>query len=235
MPAITVAMITLNEERAVGKVIDEIHAALGDADAEILIVDSSTDRTPAVAAEKGARVVRQFPARGYGQAMTRALEEARGDVVVTLDCDDTYPAGRILEIAESVLSGRADLVNASRLERRPASMPAPNYLANWLFAVAARVLLGVRATDLHSGMRAYRRTMLEALSFDGSGPALPVELLLKPALAGYRVSEVFIPYRDRIGATTLNRWSSTVWTFRRIFRLARRRFAPAERVLWPTS
>ncbi|MGA2183335.1 MAG: glycosyltransferase family 2 protein [Bryobacteraceae bacterium] len=234
MPTITVAMITLNEEQAVGKVIDEIRAALGSADAEILIVDSSSDRTPAVAEEKGARVVRQFPPRGYGRAMTRALAEARGDVVVTLDCDDTYPAGRILEIAGTVLSGRADLVNASRLEHRPASMPLPNYFANRMFALAARILLGVRTTDVHSGMRAYRRSMLEALTFDGSGPALPVELLLKPALAGFRVTEVFIPYRDRIGATTLNRWSSTVWTFRRILRLVKHRFAPAERVPWPT-
>ncbi len=120
-------MITLNEEAAVGKVIDEIRAALGTADAEILVVDSSSDRTPAIAEEKGARVVRQFPPRGYGRAMMRALEEARGDVVVTLDCDDTYPAGRILEIAETVLSGKADLVNASRLEEAP-SVHAPAQL-----------------------------------------------------------------------------------------------------------
>ena len=228
-------MITLNEEAAVGKVIDEIREAVGDADVEILIVDSSSDQTPAIAEEKGARVVRQFPARGYGRAMIRALEEAHGDVVVTLDCDDTYPADRILEIAEAILSGKADLVNASRLERRPASMPLPNYFANWLFAVTGWIVLGVKTTDLHSGMRAYRRSMLAAMSFDGSGPALPVELLLKPALAGYRVSEIFIPYRDRIGATTLRRWSSTIWTFRRIFRLVKHRFAPPERVLWPTS
>jgi hypothetical protein len=56
-------------------------------------------------------------------------------------------------------------------------------------------------------------------------PALPGELLLKPALAGYRVSEVFIPYADRIGATTLNRWASTIWTFRRILRLVPVRFS----------
>jgi glycosyltransferase involved in cell wall biosynthesis len=222
MPAITVAMITLNEEAAVAKVIDEIRTALGGADAEILIVDSSSDRTPAIAEAKGARVVRQFPPQGYGRAMARALAEARGDVVVTLDCDDTYPAGRIVELAETVLRGSSDLVNASRLERKPASMPLANYLANWLFAFTARILVGVRTTDVHSGMRAYRRSMLEALSFDPNGPALPVDLLLKPALAGYRVTEVFIPYRDRIGATTLHRWSSTVWTFRRIFRLASR-------------
>jgi len=55
---------------------------------------------------------------------------------------------------------------------------------------------------------------------DPNGPALPVDLLLKPALMGFRVKEVFIVYLDRIGETTLHRFSSTLWTFRRIFRLA---------------
>ena len=119
-----------------------------------------------------------------------------------------------------VLSGECDLVNASRLEKRPASMPWPNYLANWLFAVTGRILVGVKSTDLHSGMRAYSRQMIEQVKVDPNGPALPVDLLLKPALMGFRIKEVFIPYGERIGETTLRRWASTLWTFRRIFRLA---------------
>jgi len=224
MPSITVAMITLNEEKAVGKVIAEIQSAVAGLDAEILVVDSSKDRTPEIATAAGARVVRQFPPQGYGRAMGRALSEGLGDVVITLDCDDTYPAGRIPGLAQMVLSGRYDLVNASRLGKKPASMPMPNYLANWLFAFVSWLVLGVKTTDVHSGMRAYRKTMLDKMIFDPSGPALPVELLLKPALAGYRIAEVFIPYSDRIGATTLNKWDSTIWTFRRIFRLFPARF-----------
>jgi len=229
MPSITVAMITLNEENAVGKVIAEIQSATAGLNAEILVVDSSKDRTPEIAAAAGARVVRQFPPQGYGRAMDRALSEGRGDVVITLDCDDTYPADRIPQLAEMVLSGRYDLVNASRLESKPASMPMPNYRANWLFAFVSWIWLGVKTTDVHSGMRAYRKSMLEKMTFDLNGPALPVDLLLKPALAGYRIAEIFIPYRDRIGATTLRKWESTVWTFRRIFRLFPARFqSPAQ-------
>ena len=225
MPALTVAMITLNEEKAVAKVIADIRAALNGADAEILIVDSSTDQTAVIAAENGARVVRQFPPQGYGNAMARAFSEARGEVVVTLDCDDTYPAERILELANMVQSGAVDIVNASRLEHRPAAMPYPTYLANWLFAFTSYVVLGVKTSDVHSGMRAYRRSMLSAVRFDPNGPALPVDLMLKPALLGYQLAEVFIPYRDRIGNTTLHRWTSTWWTFKRIFRLLPLRFS----------
>ena len=217
---ISVAMITMNEEKAVAQVIQDIRAALGDRAHEIVIVDSSKDRTAEIAAELGARVIRQFPPKGYGPAMARVLKESRGDVVVTLDCDGTYPTNEIARIADMVLEGECDLVNASRLGTKPASMPWPNYLANWLFAMTGRVLAGVQSTDLHSGMRAYCRELLDRVEFDPNGPALPVELLLKPALAGYRIREIFIPYGERIGVTTLRRFESTVWTFRRIFRLA---------------
>ncbi len=164
--------------------------------------------------------------------MGRVLQECHGDVVVTLDCDGTYPASEIPRLADMVLSGQCDLVNASRLERRPESMPLANYLANWLFAVTGWLLVGVKSTDLHSGMRAYSHRVIQEVEFDPNGPALPVELLLKPALQGFRLREVFIPYGERIGETTLQRWSSTVWTFRRILRLAfSRLFLAAKRNL----
>src|SRR5580658_7351720 len=213
---ISVAMITMNEEKAVARVIGDIREALGTGNYEIVIVDSSRDQTAEIAERLGARVIRQFPPQGYGRAMGRVLNESRGDVVVTLDCDGTYPASEIPRIAAMVLNGECDLVNASRLEKRPASMPWPNYFANWLFAITGWLLIGEKSTDLHSGMRAYSREIIERVEFDPSGPALPVELLLKPALLGFNIREIFIPYGDRIGETTLQRFSSTVWTFRRI-------------------
>jgi glycosyltransferase involved in cell wall biosynthesis len=222
---ISVAMITMNEEKAVARVIEDIWDALHGREYEIVVVDSSRDATPSIAAGQGARVIRQFPPKGYGRAMGRVLQECCGDVVVTLDCDGTYPASEIPRLADMVLSGECDLVNASRLERRPPAMPLANYLANRLFAVAGWLLTGVKTTDLHSGMRAYSHRVIREVEFDPNGPALPVELLLKPALNGFRLREVFIPYGERIGETTLQRWSSTVWTFRRILRLACSRLA----------
>jgi glycosyltransferase involved in cell wall biosynthesis len=217
---ISVAMISMNEEKAVAGVISDIRSALGGRAHEIIIVDSSRDATPQIAERLGARVLRQFPPQGYGRAMARVLKESRGDVVVTMDCDGTYPAGQIARIADMVLKGECDLVNASRLERRPSAMPWANYFANWLFAMTGWILVGVKSTDLHSGMRAYSRKLIESVDVDPNGPALPVELLLKPALMGFGIREIFIPYGERIGETTLHRWSSTMWTFRRIFRLA---------------
>jgi glycosyltransferase involved in cell wall biosynthesis len=227
MPQITIAMITMNEEKAVAKVIDDIRKAVKGHDAEILLVDSSKDATPEIAAAKGARVVRQFPPQGYGRAMGRALSEARGKVVVTLDCDDTYPTSDILPFAAKVLSGEWDIVSGSRLRRKPDSMPLSNYIGNRVFAITGWLVTGVKSTDLHTGMRAYSKALLDDVDFELDGAALPVELMLKPALLGYRVQEVFINYHDRIGDSTLHKWDSTMWTFKRIFRLFRLRFVGA--------
>jgi hypothetical protein len=213
--SLTVGMISMNEEGAVGGVIDDIkkHAP----EAEILLVDSSKDSTPQIAEERGARVVRQVPPKGYGPAMDRLLYETKTDVIVTMDCDGTYPADRILEFHRMIEEG-ADLVNGTRTHHRPEAMPLANYVANRVFAETARILHGVPTTDVHSGMRAYRTSMLRGIDVDPKGPALPVELLVVPARFGYRIVEVDIPYFERIGTTTLHRFDSTKWTFKRLLR-----------------
>jgi glycosyltransferase involved in cell wall biosynthesis len=211
-------MITMNEEGAVGKVVDDIRRVAPDA--EILVVDSSRDRTAEIAEARGCRVIRQFPPQGYGPAMNRAVREASGDVVITLDCDDTYPVEAIPKLAAMVEEGW-DLVNTTRVRKRPQAMPFANFVANRVFALGARLLHGIRTTDVHSGMRAYRKSMIDAVQWDEKGPALPVDMLIIPYRRGFRVTEIAIDYRERIGQTTLRRWSSTLWTFRRLWRARR--------------
>jgi 2-polyprenyl-3-methyl-5-hydroxy-6-metoxy-1,4-benzoquinol methylase len=213
---VAVALISRNEENAVVSVVESIRRSAPDA--RVVLVDSSTDRTAERAEACGATVIRQIPPRGYGPAMMTALRaaSAQSDVVVTLDCDGTYPAELIPDIANLVLDDGWDIVNATRLARRPKAMPFENWIGNVVFAKTTNLVHGTKVTDVHSGMRAYRSTMLDALEFRAEGPALPVELLVKPARLGYRVIEVPIPYRDRIGVSTLRRFDSTLWTFRRI-------------------
>lgn len=211
---LTVAMITRNEEKAIGKVIGDIRRAVPEA--EILVVDSSNDRTAEIAEELGARVVKQFPPRGYGPAMDTALRSAAGKVVVTLDCDDTYPADMIPEMARLVLEEGYDIVDGSRLRSKPKAMPWLNYFANFGFALFASVLFLRRVTDLHSGMRAYRKDLIDGLTYTVHGAALPVELLLRPLKMGKRLKVVYIEYRERIGQTTMRPLQSAWWTLKRI-------------------
>lgn len=211
---LTVSMITMNEEGAVAKVIRDIRSVAPDA--EILLVDSSKDRTAEIAQELGCRVIKQFPPQGYGPAMDRAVREAAGDIVITLDCDDTYPVEVIPRLVHLIDEGY-DLVNTTRTWRRPKAMPFANYLANRFFALGARVLHGLKTTDVHSGMRAYRKSMIDQVRWEARGAALPVDMYVIPFRRGFRVTEIPIDYRERIGQTTLHRFSSTWWTFKRLW------------------
>ncbi len=212
---LTVSMITMNEEGAVAKVIGDIRRVAPEA--EILLVDSSKDRTAEIAQELGCRVIKQFPPQGYGPAMTRAVREASGDIVITLDCDDTYPVEVIPQLVALIDEG-FDLVNTTRTWKRPKAMPFANFLANRFFALGARVLHGLKTTDVHSGMRAYRKTMIDAVTWEPRGAALPVDMYVIPFRRGFKVTEIPIDYRERIGQTTLHRFSSTFWTFKRLWK-----------------
>lgn len=211
---LSVVMITRNEERAISKVIKDIKKNVP-LKTEILIVDSSSDQTAEMAQKMGARVIKQFPPKGYGPAMMKALTEAKGKIVITMDADNTYPAEYIPKLMELAHQGY-DVVNASRLRGKPATMPWINYLANLATAILASGLYGKWTTDLHSGMRMYKKNVLVRTHFNPNGPALPVDLWLKPILLGCRTKEIFIPYRTRIGESKMNPIPGLYWTLRRI-------------------
>lgn len=214
---LSVVMITMNEEQAVVTVIQDIKKVVPEA--EIIIVDSSQDNTAALALENGAKVIRQFPPCGYGPAMTKALRAGTREVILTLDCDNTYPARQIPILAKLILEEGYDLVDASRLQKKPAAMPWANYLGNRIFAGLASALFLTRLTDLHSGMRAYRKTMLDTLEFEAKGAALPVELLLKPLALRYQIYILYIDYHERIGESKMQAFETSWWTLKRIIKV----------------
>jgi precorrin-6B methylase 2 len=214
--SLTVGMLTMDEEPSVERMIEGIRQSAPDA--AIVCVDSSVkDQTPVIAERMGARVVRQLPPRGHGPAMERLMYEAaaQSEALIYLDCDFTYPLEMIGTIRRILESG-ADVVNAARIRSRPAAMPVSNYIANKAFVWCARLLDGVPISDLHSGMRGYRSSVIRSFSFDGEGDALPIDTLLWPARSGYRVIEIPIDYQERVGASKLRKLAGTFWTFIRL-------------------
>ncbi len=229
---VAIVMITMDEQDSIARVARDLRRDVPGA--TVTIVDSSSDRTPQIAVEEDVEVVRQFPPRGYGPAMVKALTHPQRPIVVTLDCDDTYPTGSIPELVEMVRRG-CDIAGTTRLAGgRPPAMPWTNYLANRLFNVVASILFLRAVRDVHSGMRAYRRQTIHAFAWLVDAPALPVELLLLPIRAGLDVREIPIPYGERIGESTLDRLSSAVWTLRRIVRARTARLSDVRNPLGET-
>ena len=197
---VAVVMGTYNEEAAVGTVLDDI-ADVTDDRAEVVLVDSSSDRTPEIAREKDATVIEQ-PPRGYGEAVREAVLAPDRPVVVTTDCDDTYPMEALPTFLDRINEGY-DVVSGDRLYYGADAMPGFNRLGNVGFALVSSLLLGERVHDVTTGMRAYRREMLHDITWT-ENTGLSAELLLRPVARGYDVIEEPIEYRERAGETTLD-------------------------------
>ena len=197
---LAVVMGTYNEEAAVETVLCDIGDVTDDR-AEVVCVDSSDDRTPEIAREHGARVIEQ-PPMGYGHAVREAVLTPERPVIVTTDCDDTYPMERLPQFLELINDGY-DVVSGDRLYHGAAAMPEFNRLGNAAFAVVASVRSGDRVHDTTTGMRAYRRELLHDIEWT-ENTGLSAELLLRPLIRGYRIREEPIPYRERAGETKLD-------------------------------
>jgi glycosyltransferase involved in cell wall biosynthesis len=197
---VTVAMGTYNEEEAIETVLTDIEDVT-DGRASVVCVDGSSDRTPAIAREHGATVIEQEP-QGYGVAVAAAIQAAETPVVVTTDCDDTYPMERIPDFLERVNEGY-DVVSGDRLYWGADAMPAFNRFGNAAFAAIASVLVGERLHDTTTGMRAYHRDVVEDVEWT-QNTGLSAELLIRPVCREYDVIEEPIQYAERLGETKLD-------------------------------
>ncbi|WP_437942514.1 hypothetical protein [Sorangium sp. So ce341] len=132
-------------------------------------------------------------------------------------CDFTYPTEYIPVLRRIIEEEGADVVNCARTRSRPAAMPLPNHVANRAFAAMAHLMHGIPTCDVHSGIRAYRSSVIRSFDFDGEGDALPIDTLLFPAKCVYRVIEMPIAYHERVGQSKLRKLAGTVWTMIRLF------------------
>ncbi|ELY87413.1 dolichyl-phosphate hexose transferase [Natrinema altunense] len=197
---VSVVMGTYNEEEAIGKVLTDIDEVT-DGKAEVVCVDGSSDRTPEIARDHGATVIEQEP-QGYGVAVRAAILEPDRPIVVTTDCDDTYPMEQLPEFLALINDGH-DVVSGDRLYHGADAMPGFNRFGNQVFAAAASILMGTRVHDTTTGMRAYRRDVVESIEWT-ENTGLSAELLIRPLMRGYDVREHPIEYRERAGQTKLD-------------------------------
>jgi hypothetical protein len=209
-PEISVIIPCLNEEDAVGKVVDHAFEGIrrSGRSGEVVVVDNaSTDRSPEIAMAHGATVVSE-PRRGYGSAYLAGLEASQGGYIVMGDADDTYPLDQLASFVDK-LDGGDDLVIGSRFDGtiHGDAMPFLNrFVGNPILTGMLNFLFGVKVSDAHCGMRAVRREALPVLDLHSTGMEFASEMVFKAYRRGLTVSEVPIDYYPRVGESKLNRF-----------------------------
>jgi hypothetical protein len=159
---------------------------------EVVVADNgSEDGSQQLARDAGARVV-DVPVRGYGAAIRAGIDAAHGRYVLMADADDSYALDQIDPFV-GALRGGADLVMGNRFAGgiEPGAMPALHrYLGNPVLSFLGRLFFRVPIHDFHCGMRAFRRDKAIRLGLQTNGMEFASELVVRAALAKWRIAEV---------------------------------------------
>jgi len=211
MSALSVVIPAYNEEDGIAEIANRVLAVKGDLarvgvnEFELLVVnDGSRDRTAEIARTiEGVRLINHPKNRGYGAALKTGFNAASGELIGFLDADGTYPPEYFPKLCTVAMNG-ADLVIGSRMAGAESKMPMTRRIGNIFFATLLSLISHQRVTDSASGMRVFKREVLERMY------PLPDGLNLTPVMStraiheGIRVAEVAIPYSERLGRSKLS-------------------------------
>ncbi|HXF85231.1 MAG TPA: glycosyltransferase family 2 protein [Anaerolineales bacterium] len=211
MTVLSVVIPAYNEEDGIAEIAQRVLAIEADLKKigvdrlELLVVDDgSKDRTAEVAASiPGVSLIRHPKNRGYGAALKTGFSKASGELIGFLDADGTYPPEYFPKLCEAALNG-VDLVIGSRMAGADSKMPLTRRIGNFFFANLLSLLGRQKVTDSASGMRVFKREILEQIY------PLPDGLNLTPVMStralheGIKISEIPIPYSERVGRSKLS-------------------------------
>jgi glycosyltransferase involved in cell wall biosynthesis len=189
---VDVVLPALNEAGALPQVLANLPAGYR----AIVVDNGSTDGTADIARALGATVV-NAEVRGFGAACWAGLQAATADIVCFMDADASFDAAELPRVVGPVAAGEIDLMMGSR-QAVPGAWPFHARLANKVLAFEIRRRSKVAVTDL-GPMRAVRREALLSLGMTDRRSGWPLEMVLRAQRAGWRIHEVPVTYRPRIG------------------------------------
>jgi glycosyltransferase involved in cell wall biosynthesis len=208
---LSVVIPAYNEEDGIAEIAQRVLAIeddlkkVGVGDLELLVVDDgSQDGTAQVTSGiKGVRLIQHSNNKGYGAALKTGFCQATGELIGFLDADGTYPPEFFPQLCLEALNG-GDLVIGSRMSGSDSQMPLTRRIGNLFFANLLSLLGRQHVSDSASGMRVFKREVLERVY------PLPDGLNLTPVMStraiheGIRMAEVPIPYSERVGRSKLS-------------------------------
>ena len=205
---VSVVIPCLNEAENIEQTVRLSQAALDSAGivGEVVVADNgSEDGSAALATAAGARVVHESR-RGYGSAYLAGFGAARGEYIVMLDADMTYPFDEIPRFVQELRDG-GQLVMGDRMDNiEPGAMHWVNrYIGNPILSGTLNLFFRTGIRDAHCGMRGLRRDILPTLDLRTTGMEFASEMVIRAAKEKLEIREFPISYAPRMGESKLSR------------------------------
>ncbi len=195
-----VCLPTRNEKDSIQPMIDEIKRLK----LPLFISDEkSTDGTIQVAEKNNVRVF-QRDGSGKGFGMRKAVEIAKKlgyDVIVTIDCDCTYPSGKIPELLAKIEGGAGMVIGVRDMRNIPPLHRIPNIAHTWAINILYFRWFGNWLHDINSGMRAWKVSSLKP--FKSKAFDIEAEITIRAIKDGLKVSEIPVAYEKRVGESKI--------------------------------
>jgi len=219
---VSVLIPTLNEQSGIEKTImsiprSELRSNLG-YELEVIVIDGdSTDSTVEIAEKMGARVVVERR-RGYGRALKSGFAAANGQIIVTIDADNTYPAGSIPEYIQVLEHGNYDFITINRFSNMEQGvMSITRRLGNKILTSLANLIYSLDLKDSQSGMWIMKKDFVSSIKLYSAGMSLSEEIKMI-AFKFFRSKEIDGIYHSRSGEAKLSVFSDGWENLKFLFR-----------------
>jgi glycosyltransferase involved in cell wall biosynthesis len=202
-PQTSIIVPAYNEEDGISVVLDKLsNIVKNDINYEVIVVDDgSSDATSEVASRFNFKLIRHEVNKGKGEALKTGIANARGDKIIWIDADDSYPAEFIPQMAGSLNS--YDIVVCSR-KYGTNHVPYFNRLGNFLFRNMIKKIYGFKPYDPCSGLYGARKRYLEMMNILARRFSIEPEISIKAGRMKLKMLDIPIEYRSRVGDTKLN-------------------------------
>jgi len=205
-PELSIVLPCRNEEQALSHCLTKIKEVIAKnkINAEIIVSDSSTDKSPEIVKNHDARLVKHNK-EGYGIACLEGFKAAKGEYIFFADCDGTYNFEDIPKFLKYLKQGY-DIVIGNRFEGNleKGAMPwSHRYIGSPILSFLFRIFFDSKVRDINSGMRAISKAALKKLNLRTAGMEFASEMLIKAVKKNLKIKELPVNYYSRKGDSKL--------------------------------
>lgn len=203
---VSVILPCRDEEEALASCLDQIKKIFNEnnINGEIIVSDSSTDRSPEIARELGVILIKHDQV-GYGRAYLEGFKTAKGEYIFMADPDGSYDFSEIPKFIK-YLGEDYDFVLGNRFggQMEKGAMPwLHRHVGSPFFSLLFKIFFRTRIADIHSGMRAIKKELLDKINLQSEGMEFASEMTIKAIKNNLKIKQLNINYARRKGKTKL--------------------------------